>query len=171
MALEASDEGPAVTKLCEWTEQNLVEKCYYLSRDMGASPPRQTETKFQLPGNLDNQLRLCSSAFKAFGFSNIPAEAIDIIRRNPPKDTLCISVTTSAEGFVKLGVIITHPSPSLFQALSKLVAVDLDKIHQFQKALSVEQPLYVELHELSTGFGYEVYKEGFDVTFHYCVCL
>jgi hypothetical protein len=38
-----------------------------------------------------------------------------------------------------------------------------------QRSLGINGPEYAEYQYLSKGFGYGVYKEGFDVVFHYKV--
>lgn len=46
-----------------------------------------------------------------------------------------------------------------------------DHLFQFESALGVSGPAYAEYQYLMKGFGYGVYKEGFDIVFHYEVRL
>lgn len=44
-----------------------------------------------------------------------------------------------------------------------------DHLFQFESSLGVSGPAYAEYQFLMKGFGYGVYKEGFDIVFHYDV--
>jgi hypothetical protein len=94
---------------------------------MGAAPPRQTEIKFLLPGNsAEEQLNLGISAFQTFGFPDIPAEALSILREGlwssngNLKDPLRLSIVTSSEGFVRCGLLVPKPSTETQLALCSL---------------------------------------------------
>ena len=44
-----------------------------------------------------------------------------------------------------------------------------DDMSSFEAALGADGPSYAEYQYLMKGFGYGVYKEGFDIVFHYHV--
>lgn len=172
LAIEAADAGDSTSKVNEWAETNGVTSCFSIGRDMGAAPPRQTEIKAKLPGaDFNAQLRLAMDAFVVFGFPAIPDDALAIIRRAAPDvgGGICMSVITSSEGFVRLGLMIPKPNRDTVVGLCQLCQANADEIFSFQNALGSQGPLYAEYHFLNKGFGYGVYKEGFDVMFHYLV--
>jgi len=140
---------------------------------MGAAPPRQTEIRLRLPGaDFATQLRIALDAFSVFGFPNIPVDALNIIRRAgsaDPTGGFCLSIITSSEGFVRCGLLLPNPSQDIVTGLCAVAAPSADEITRFQGSLGVPGPAYVECQYLMKGFGYGVYKEGFDIVFHYAV--
>jgi len=172
LSIEASDAGDPTRKVGEWAEQNNVAVCFSVGRDMGAAPPRQTEIRLKLPGtDFSTQLRVAMDAFFAFGFPAIGEDALSIIRRagSDAVGPICLSVITSSEGFVRLGLLLPKPSHETVSALCSLSQASADDITRFQSALASSGPSYAEYQYLMKGFGYGVYKEGFDIVFHYFV--
>lgn len=169
-ALEATDPGEPSAKLASWAEKNKVVQCYSVGRDMGAAPPRQTEIRIKLPGDsFEAQLALALDAFQEFGFPALPEEALSIVHQNT-KPGLRLSVVTSSEGFVRLGVLLPDPDRTALDRLSPLSgASSSDPLIRFSNSLGLAGPHFVEFQFLMKGFGYGVYKEGFDVIFHYLV--
>ena len=128
---------------------------------MGAAPPRQTEFRFRLVGSdFTNQLRIVLDAFFAFGFPAIPEDALAAIRSAEGTGPIHVSVVTSSEGFVRLGVMLPNPAPAVISAFCTLAGTRADDILRFQAALEARAPSFVEYQYLMKGFGYAVYKEG-----------
>lgn len=168
MAIEAADPGDPAKKVTEWAAKHGVDKAFSVGRDMGAAPPRQTEIRVHLPGNDFNvQLEMGLDAFKSFDFPQVPDNALSILQSsNTPG--LCLSIITSSEGFVRLGLLAPSPSPDTVQKLCTVAGTSGTEIADFEKALSCA-PSFAEYQILKEGFGYGVYKEGFDIVFHYNV--
>jgi hypothetical protein len=174
LAIEASDAGDPTRKVTEWAEQNNATMCFSVGRDMGAAPPRQTEIRLKLPGgDFNSQLRVAMDAFFAFGFPAIPEDALTVIRKAGTEGSgsgaICMSVITSSDGFVRLGILLPKPSTETVASLCQLAQANHDDISRFQTALASQGPSYAEYQYLMKGFGYGVYKEGFDIVFHYMV--
>lgn len=188
-ALESSDSGEPIAKVAAWAEANGVTRCTSVGRDMGAAPPRQTEIRFLVPGeSFEEQLERGLSAFQDFDFPPIPGifspscslplpshtvdDMLSLIRSSP-EPGLAMSVITSSEGFVRLGLMCPRPERALVEQLCQITAPggSAAQILDFQNLLGVEGPAYAEYQYLMNGFGYGVYKEGFDVVFHYDVLL
>jgi len=167
-AVDSSDPGDPVTKVAEWTEQNGVTRCYSVGRDMGAAPPRQTEIRVELPGDLNLQIEKAASAFEAFGFPPISEEFVNLVRQNPTEN-LSLSIITSSEGFVRIGLLYRRPSESVVSQLCDVSGAQVQKFAKFQQSFGVDGPSYIEFQYLNPGFGYGVYKEGTDVVFHYTI--
>jgi len=169
MAVEASDPGDPTNRVTEWATKHNVDKAFSVGRDMGAAPPRQTEIRIKLPGNdFQQQLGIGLDAFASFGFPAIPENALAILKdSNAPG--LCLSVITSSEGFVRLGLLSPKPSKSLVQKLSSVVSANSDDLCHLENAIGSSGPSFVEYQYLNPGFGYGVYKEGFDIVFHYSI--
>eukprot|EP01101_Sappina_pedata_P006863 TRINITY_DN3515_c0_g1_i1.p1 TRINITY_DN3515_c0_g1~~TRINITY_DN3515_c0_g1_i1.p1 ORF type:complete len:474 (+),score=210.16 TRINITY_DN3515_c0_g1_i1:78-1499(+) len=169
LVLEAADPGDPVTKVSEWSERHGVTSCYSVGRDMGAAPPRQTEFRVSLPGNdLDQQIKIARDAYTSFGFPEPPADAITMLS-DSGKIGLCLSIITSSEGFVRLGVLLPEPSDDMIVKACQLAGANKDNILKFKRSLNVETPSFLEFQYLKEGFGYGVYPEGFDVVFHFAV--
>jgi len=175
LAVEAADQGEAIKKFCEWAETKGVVTVYAVGRDMGAAPPRQTEMKFKLPGaDFNEQLRNGCDAFSAFGFPAIPDDALELLKKVNATQPLCMSVITSSEGFVRLGLLVPKPATDIVLGMCAISGGqnnnhNNDEMAAFEGSLGSEGPAYVEYQYLMKGFGYGVYKEGFDIVFHYHV--
>lgn len=72
-------------------------------------------------------------------------------------------------GFVRLGILLPHPNSSTVASLCEIAGGKQADLMNFEHALCSNGPDYVEVQYLMKGFGYSVYKEGFDVVFHYNV--
>jgi len=171
LALKSSDEGAACMILERWASSKAISQVTSLGRDMGAAPPRQTEVKFFVPGNnYDTKLSTALSAYQALNVPEIPQEALGYVKGqcgDGPNPKLSMSVVTSSEGVVRLGVLFPSPSKKAVQNLCQMTEAAFNALQNFENALGVKAPAYVELQYLMKGYGYGVYKEGFDVVFHY----
>ncbi|KAL6065530.1 PH domain-containing protein [Balamuthia mandrillaris] len=168
LALEAADSGDAATKVGQWAEKHHIENCISVGRDMGAAPPRQTELRINLPGNPERQVEVALDAFQTFDFPPLPEDAVAVLRR-AAKDQNILSIITSSEGFVRLGMLIPQPAPETVLNLCSVCGASTDELASFEGALGSEGPAWAEYQYLKKDFGYGVYKEGFDVVFHYSV--
>ncbi|KAH3756202.1 hypothetical protein Pelo_11981 [Pelomyxa schiedti] len=169
LAIEAADSGDPTKKVTEWCETHNVAQCYSVGRDMGAAPPRQTEMRMRLPGgDFTAQLTLAIDAFATFGFPPLPEQALSSIRASPTEG-LCLSIITASDGFVRLGMLCPRPSRELVGHLVEQVNGKPDGIARLEAALGNAPPSFIELQYLMKGFGYSVYKEGFDVVIHWSI--
>eukprot|EP01087_Luapelamoeba_hula_P010868 TRINITY_DN2899_c0_g1_i1.p1 TRINITY_DN2899_c0_g1~~TRINITY_DN2899_c0_g1_i1.p1 ORF type:complete len:470 (+),score=67.62 TRINITY_DN2899_c0_g1_i1:161-1570(+) len=175
-AFEAADDGQAISKVREWCAKHAVENCLSVGRDMGAAPPRQTEIQLRVPGaNPQDQVRIALEAFDMFGFPKIPDNALKILHDTVTTgDQLRLSIITASDGFVRIGVLVPQPSAETVSALCNTCtepgfAGNHAGLLKFEGALGVSGPSYVEYQYLMKNFGYSVYKEGFDIIFHYDV--
>jgi len=78
-----------------------------------------------------------------------------------------MSVVTSSEGMVRLGLLFPNPTKSAVQSLCTMNGAQSNSLMNFESALGVACPAFVEFQFLMRGYGYGVYKEGFDIVFHY----
>jgi len=169
MAIEAADPGDPSRKVTEWADTHNVDKAWSVGRDMGAAPPRQTEIRVRLPGNdAASQLVVGLDAFDKFDFPPLPDNALSILKELK-NSGMSLSVITSSDGFVRLGLMTPKPDSQAVQRLCSIVGANFDDLHEFQRAMKVDGPAYAEFQFLKEGFGYGVYKEGFDIVFHYDV--
>jgi len=169
LAIEASDTGDAVKKFTEWAEKHEINSVFQVGRDMGAAPPRQTEIKLKVPGHdFQEQLKVGLDAFSAFGFPAIPDDALAVLRDSKPEGLL-LSVITSSEGFVRLGLLAPKPTTQAVLTLCTIAGGNKDDLASFEASLGTDGPSFVEYQYLMKSFGYGVYKEGFDIVFHYSV--
>eukprot|EP00178_Gracilaria_changii_P025466 TRINITY_DN78463_c0_g1_i1.p1 TRINITY_DN78463_c0_g1~~TRINITY_DN78463_c0_g1_i1.p1 ORF type:complete len:334 (-),score=50.42 TRINITY_DN78463_c0_g1_i1:70-1050(-) len=167
MALESADAGSAAKTFGDWAESHGVASVYAVGRDMGAAPPRQTEVRIKVPGaTFDEQLKVALSCYEAFDVPMIPQDALNILKKSRP-DHLRMSVITSSEGFVRVGILAPKPSTETVLDLCSFASGNHDDLAHFEGSLSVDGPAFVEYQHLTKSFGYGVYKEGFDIVFHY----
>jgi len=183
IALEACDpDSPelaaggnqVVKSVQQWTELNKIEDCIYVGRDMGAAPPRQTELRIRLnQPTVADQLNMAISAFKHFRFPEIPQQITNILRQftNPG---LILSLITSSEGFVKIGILFPQPSWNVAlqlieegRKLGNSISSGVDLFTKLNGVFQCSVPDYIEFQYLTPGFGYNVYKEEFNVFVHY----
>jgi len=171
LAVEAADAGDAIKKFAEWAEASGIASVYAVGRDMGAAPPRQTELRLKLPGSTPQaQIKLGLDAFPAFDFPPVPEDVLKIIYGAAVNyDGCTMSVITSSEGFVRLGVLIPKPSTETVLSLLEIANGNRNNLALFEGSLHSSGPSFVEYQYLQKGFGYGVYKEGFDIVFHYDV--
>jgi len=152
-----------------WCELHNAMASFFVGCDMGVAPPRQTEIRLKLPGpDFNTQLNLAVDAFLTFGFPALPEQALAAIKASPVEG-LCLSIITASEGFVRLGVLCPSPSKETVRQLVDQVGGKHDAIAKLEAALGQTSPSYVELQHLNKGFGYAVYKEGFDVVIHWAI--
>jgi hypothetical protein len=183
IALEACDpdspdmadgELQVIKTVQQWTEQNSIDDCIYIGRDMGAAPPRQTEMRIRLnQPTVSGQLNVALSAFKAFRFPEIPPHILNILRQftNPG---IVLSLITSSEGFVKIGILFPNPTWNVANLLveegRKLCepsAIGTDIFTRLNNVFQSSVPDFIEFQYLQPGFGYNVYKEEFNVFVHF----
>jgi len=169
---QASDTSDSTRKVSEWARTNGVTLAFSVGRDMGAAPPRQTEIRMKLPGSdFNTQLKLAMDAFFSFGFPSIPEETLALIRRSNSEahGPLWLAVIVSTEGFVRLGLLVPKPTHETLSGLCQIGGGNYDDMMRFQNALQSSGPMFIEYQYLMKGFGYGVYKEGFDIVYHYLV--
>jgi len=167
-------DGQAVKTFAQWTEMNKIEDCIYVGRDMGAAPPRQTELRMRLnQPTVADQLNVAIQAFKLFKFPDIPNNILNILRQftNPG---LVLSVITSSEGFVKIGILFPNPNWSVAlqlidegRKMGDTQPAPLDIFTKLNNSFQTNVPEFIEFQYLNPGFGYNVYKEEFNVFVHY----
>ena len=167
-SLDAADDGEPKSKLDQWIKQHNVLACFSVGRDMGAAPPRQTEVRLEMPGSdFFEQYKIVMDAFGLFGFPPLPEGAADILQQHHPNG-LALSVITSCEGFVRMGVMVRNPQKELVDALVAFSQGNKAMIDKLEAAIGADKgPEFVELQYLMKGYGYGVYKEGFDVVLHW----
>jgi hypothetical protein len=168
LAVEAADAGDAIKKFSDWAESHNIVSVYAVGRDMGAAPPRQTEVRLRIPGPTgDAQVQLGVEAFTAFDFPPLPDVVLSIIKMSRSHDGASLSVITSSEGFVRLGLMVPKPSTETVLQLLDFAGGNKESMALFEGSLHSSGPSWVEYQYLQKGFGYGVYKEGFDIVFHY----
>lgn len=170
LAVEAADPGDAIKKFSDWAESNGILSVNAVGRDMGAAPPRQTELRLKLPGaTAEAQIDLGLQSFTAFDFPPVPEDVQRIIKSAMNYEGCSLSVITSSEGFVRLGLLVPKPSTDTVLSLLSIAGGNKSAMALFEGSLNSTGPSFVEYQYLQKGFGYGVYKEGFDIVFHYDV--
>jgi len=172
LAVEAADsteaEDDAVRALSQWADANDVLVCISVSRDMGKSPPQQTEFRMILPGaDFNIQLAIAKEAASTFHFPPFPDDTLAAFQSTPPTEPMQLSVVTCARGFVRIGLLVPGVPMTVVTSLLQSNGGQLDEINDFMTAAGCTSPAYVELQCLNKGYGYGVYKEGFSVVLHW----
>jgi len=169
-----TDDSKVITTFKNWAESNRIEECIYIGRDMGAAPPRQTEIRIRLNQlSVGEQLNVALSAFNAFRFPDIPGNILNILRQfvNPG---LILSVVLSSEGFVKICIMFPNPNFNVAmqlidegRKLCENISSGTDVFGKLNSVFQCSTPEFIEVQYLQPGFGYNVYKEEFNIQVHY----
>jgi hypothetical protein len=166
-ALNVPDPGDAIPKINEWASAHNVVNAVYLGRDMGAVPPRQTEIRVTLPGNdVTAQLKVALNAFELFGFESPPDHALQVMR-SMTSPGIVVSIITSSEGFVRLGILMPKPTVENVHKIISISNGSQDLYEKLRKSVTKSAPTFAEFLHLKQGYGYSVYTEGFDIVFHF----
>ena len=151
--------------MVEWAQKNGLSMISSIGRDMGATPPRQTEFKYKIVGPASAKLNIVKDGFTMFGIPALP-EKVESALNAFTGNEIMMSVTTSSEGFVRVGIVIPQPNAQvLSQVVESVSGHDIPRHQQYLNTFG--QPVAVEYSFLSTGFGFEVYREGADAHVHY----
>jgi hypothetical protein len=164
--IEAADAGDPTVKLHEWAQRHGVDYCLSVGRDMGAAPPRQTEFRLELPGaTVTAQLDVALAAYASFGFPAIPDALLNVFMAGQTPGLL-LSVVTSSEGFVRMGVLAPGPTAADIAALCAGSGANESQLRSFMAdAFGDKQPAFQEISFLQPPFGYNVYAESWSVNF------
>ena len=68
---------------------------------------------------------------------------------------------------MRLGILVPSPDSETVVKLCELCGANKENLATFEGSLEADGPAYAEYQFLKEGFGYGVYKEGFDIVFHY----
>jgi len=172
LAVEAADsvesEDDAVSALSLWADAHDVLVCTSLSRDMGKSPPQQTEFRMQLPGpDFNTQFAYAQEALQAFHFPPFPDAPVHALAGTSLTEPMLLSVVTCARGFVRVGLLVPNVPMPIVGNLLKSNGGEIEELNSFMAAAGCTAPKYVELQYLNKGYGYGVYKEGFNIVLHW----
>ena len=160
-------DGPSncLGRMVEWAQKNGLSMISSIGRDMGATPPRQTEFKYKIVGPASAKLNIVKDGFTMFGIPALP-EKVESALNAFTGNEIMMSVTTSSEGFVRVGIVIPQPNAQvLSQVVESVSGHDIPRHQQYLNTFG--QPVAVEYSFLTAGFGFEVYREGADVHVHY----
>ena len=160
-------QGPAncIGKMVEWATKNGLNMISSLGRDMGATPPRQTDFKYKVVGPSSAKLNVVKDAIAMFGFPAIPSNVENAINSYTGNE-ITLSIITTTEGFARLSIIIPEPNAQILsQVVESVTGHDIQKHQQYLNTFG--QPVAVEYSFLNQGFGFEVYREGADAHVHY----
>lgn len=97
--------------------------------------------------HLPHLFSLSSSPCSAFGIPPMPDEAASILRASRP-DGILLSVVTSSEGFVRVGIQAPKPSTDHVLRLCNVVRGNNEELAAFEGSLGAEGPSYVEYQHL-----------------------
>ena len=156
-----------------WAEAHSVLTCTEVARDMGPTPPRQTEFRVRLPGaDFGAQIGAARAALADFGFPAMPEGPVAVLARactgvDFGAEPLQLSVVTCAEGFVRCGVLVPCVPAEGVAALHAAAGAAPEGAEALRAATGCEAPAFVELRCLLPGYGYGVYREGYDIVLHW----
>jgi len=132
---------------------------------MGANPPQHTKIRVIVPGDTyEQKMSIVINAFDYFGMQFFPDKALEIMRN---KDDMLMDIVLSSAGIVQLSLLFPNPDSKV---LNK-VYINSEVFLKIQKCLGNVEPVLIEYQHLEKGFGYGVYKEGFDVLLHYKIFI
>lgn len=168
VALTAADAGKPLESILDWTRKHKIDFFQAVGRDMGATPPRQAEFKMNIPGdNFAERLDIALDAFSCFEFPELPERSLAVLKRFPNTTCISLSIVVTHHAFVRIGILFPKPPKEIVKKICSSNGSTYENINEFEIALSSDGPLFLGYQFLRTDYGYSVYKEGFDVIFHY----
>ncbi|KAL7718382.1 PH domain-containing protein [Entamoeba marina] len=158
-----SDGGKINDKLELLLDGNGINKIDYVARDLGVTPPRQTEFRFKVSGH--DRAFIVKDIYDKLRVKGFNLLLQKVINDAPTKEVI-ISVKTTNFDLVKISTIIEYPSAEIIRnLLSMIKGFYYEKHSELIKTFG--NPISVEYSFLQIGFGYEVFNEGFDVSLCY----
>jgi hypothetical protein len=158
----SSDSKP-LNRLKMWTERNKVQTCIRLARSVAPGNPF-TELRIVLPGaGVDEWVLAGARLFDALDVPDLPDSAIGTLLDATTK-RMVASVLFTAEGTVKLGLLVAEPTPKLTQKLFRVAseeqqADEYSDLVELQSQLMVSGPLWAEAQQRANGFGVEYHYQ------------
>jgi hypothetical protein len=150
VAINSVESGPICEQIKKWGRTNGVHECFYLARDMGAEPPRQTEIRCKLEaGQAWEQAQLM---YDLAGFPYPPNEVIAAVRS---AEEVYVAVNITEEEFVRVAVGIENPDGAIVRKFGNARTQEVEA--------GLGPVTVIEFQYLKQDFGYSVYKEGYDV--------
>lgn len=150
VAINSVEQGLICEQIKKWGRTNGVQECFYLARDMGAEPPRQTEIRCRLePGGAWEQAQLM---YDLAGFPYPPNDVINVVKT---AEEVYVAVNITEEEFVRVAVGIENPDSSVVRKFGN------SRTQEVEAGLG--PVTVIEFQYLKQDFGYSVYKEGYDV--------
>lgn len=154
VAINSVESGPICESIKKWGKSNGIQECFYLARDMGAEPPRQTEIRCRLEqGNAWEQAQ---QMYDLAGFPYPPNEVINAVKQ---AEDVYVAVNITEEEFVRVAVGIENPEGAIVKRFGN------SRTQEIEAGLG--PVTVIEFQYLKQDFGYSVYKEGYDVHIGY----
>lgn len=178
-AADCQDEGDPKMKILGWTQNPFnapiadetlkIERCHFFGRDIGSTPPRQSEVRVILPGkDFEEQLNAAHVLYDLLGVPHVPENEVALMRQFPPVETLTLTIISVGDQPVQLGLCVPKPPEDLYVGICQIYKVQ-DPLKEYQLEMGFLLPSCVEFRYLMVGFGYSVYVEGHTTHFHYNV--
>ncbi|BFU20662.1 hypothetical protein EHI8A_032220 [Entamoeba histolytica HM-1:IMSS-B] len=158
-----SDGGKINDKIMMLLGINGINKIDMIGRDLGVTPPRQTEYRFKISGHeRSNIVKDFFEKCKIKGYNLL----IQKIVNDAPSREVLFSVKTTNFDLVKLTIIIEFPTSEIVQDAVELVkGFNVEKHNDL--IVMFGNPIALEISCLQQGFGYEVFDEGLGVALVY----
>lgn len=156
IAIDSVETGPVCEQIKTWGKKNDISECFYLARDMGAEPPRQTEIRCHVGSS--QGWGVVRQLYDLAGFPYPSQAAIDAIES---ANSIYVAVNVTEEEFVRVAVGIESPDQDVVRRFGN------NRISEVEKGLGTVSS--VEFQYLKTDFGYSVYREGPDVQIGFTV--
>ncbi|KAL7715229.1 PH domain-containing protein [Entamoeba marina] len=165
-----AEECKYVDILTKWVQESGITQIVHVGRDMGCTPPRLSEFRFVLEGALNIRIQRLNNAIYKFSLTNFPPDILSILNTlNEAYTYFIVNVIVCLDGFVRFGVFVPNPTDDIVHRFLNSVGTSAES-QQLHDNLSKDTTIsvqFVECSYLNNGFGYGVYKEGWDVNVHY----
>jgi len=163
------DISNASMNMEEWLGSHSITQGTMLMRDVGFTSPRETEFRLAcLTKDNTNHFVLAQDLRTVLNFDAFPPRITELFRTFPGNPPVEVSVVLSNCGAVRFGVRIMNPELSFCRELCDATPGSRwEELQQIMGALETKGPTAVEIQLLLKNFGYQVYREGFDLVFEY----
>jgi hypothetical protein len=152
-----------VDKLKTWAERTKALTCIRLARSVAPGNPF-TELRIVLPGHkVDDWVLAGMRLFDALDISDLSDDAIGVLLNTTAK-RMVASILFTAEGVVKVGLLVAEPTLDLTKNLFRLAteaqhADEYSALAELQSHLMVNGPIWAEAQQRANGFGVEYHYQ------------
>lgn len=156
-ALAFASVGADSKALQNWARQAQCGLCTEVGLSLGTEGGL---LMLQMPltdADVAAQLATGLSAFSALQAPPLPPTLTEALAR-ATQTPLRLSVWLGNEGLAKVGLLLPQPNTELqLQLCATVAGADIDALAQFEGALGVKQPAYIECQYLAAGLGVELH--------------
>jgi len=156
-SLKSLNNENMFSQFIQWMEVNNINEINYFGSDVGC-PSCNIEIRLKLKEQaVEEQLNTAILAFNYFNIPDIPINILNILRQFT-KPGLILSFILSQSSCIKIGILFPNPCDDALSLLEKEMG-EIDT--------TLGSPDFIELQYLKKEYTHNLYKEGYNIYFHF----